>query len=75
VCRRNDDLADVLESAKPDLTNCGQNKVNGPLWRFAAWRRWRNGQDFKRRVRTLMGLCVAALEWSSSEVSSGIWYY
>jgi hypothetical protein len=47
----NGDLADVLESAGADLTNCGEKKMNGPMWWSAAWRRWRNDRDFKRRVK------------------------
>jgi hypothetical protein len=47
----NGDLVDVLESAESDLTNCGEKKMNGPMWWSAAWRRWRNGRDFKRRVK------------------------
>jgi hypothetical protein len=50
VQRWNDDLADVLELAEPDLMNYGQKKMNGPLWQSAAWRRWWNGRNFKRRV-------------------------
>jgi hypothetical protein len=46
-----EDRAPVLESLELDLTDSGWIKVNGPLWQPVARRRWRNGQDFKWRMR------------------------